>query len=278
MSINLPPISLASATVGTTGSIDLTKVAHRLAPKFLARPDDDINTERLCIFNESGCGLRVQWADSGGTQHTIIAGRQATLQIPPNESTLLYTVVYVIPQATVTSLLADYYAPGEKIPDTGLLGNSPVGGSIVTTSATSLNLVSSDLLQSVYLDDTSFAGVSTLIPSQYPNPTGARDIGLAARTGAASAILVAQTDGANNRFQLKSHLAFPDNPDNIDIGGIEILTATGSGTFSHSLGVTPRIVLLVCTATASSFFVGSYTTTQFTVSGVTGQWKALLIA
>lgn len=272
MPIALPSVDLSTATIGSKGSIDLTRVMTRVGPAYENKP------AYLRLLNESGCGISISYQDRGGDSFYVIAGDRPLIPIYPGESALLYTVIYVLANPQISMLLAILYQPGETIPDAATLGNSPVGGTIVTTSATALNLIASDSKETVYLDDVNFAGVNVLVPSQYPKATGAVDIGLAAQTGPASAILALVTNGAANQIQMRSHLGLALG--SLYAAGWQVYSGTGTQIgFNHGLGATPQIALITITNQPDTWWVGNYTSTTVDVHMTTGttQWKMLII-
>lgn len=122
MSVQIANVSLSAAVVGTTGSIDLgaippPTIGAQMNPKQML-------AATLLIFNESACGLTASFPVSGET-FTIAAGHWKQVTVPPNETTLKYDVIYVLPNPFVSKLLVDLYLPGEAMDSIGSLGNSP---------------------------------------------------------------------------------------------------------------------------------------------------------
>lgn len=111
MSAQVANIDLSAAVVGTSGSILIGQslppatIHQQMNPQAAPRPE-------LLVFNESGCGLTCMWPTSRET-FTIPAGQWRRLCIPPGETELFYTVLYVLRNAPVAVLLADLCYVGE---------------------------------------------------------------------------------------------------------------------------------------------------------------------
>ena len=130
MSQNLPAVNLALASVGSSGPLSWVGLVSQGSPSLGVRA----GRPTLRLFNESGCGLDITF-DTGRSDR-IPAGAWAVYQLA-GEQSLTWTVTYVLPGAPVALLLAVLYEPGEAVPDTPLLGNSPIGiGGTVNTSTT----------------------------------------------------------------------------------------------------------------------------------------------
>lgn len=124
MSIQIANIDLSGAVVGTAGKITIpsmppTPIAAQMAPQRWSGAT-------LLVYNESGCGLTVTFPISNETI-TIAAGHWKQLHVPPDEVELDYIVIYVLPNAPVSLLLADLYLATEAVDSVGSLGNSPIG-------------------------------------------------------------------------------------------------------------------------------------------------------
>lgn len=132
MSIALPIIDLSTAIVGTTGIVDLGANGIGQAQPFQNQPG------HLRMFNESGSGL--QFTSNEGTINEVVpAGAWHIFTVSPNVSTFTWTVIYQLPNPPVTKLILIYYNAVEQMPDTPILGNSPIGiGGTVSTSTTSI--------------------------------------------------------------------------------------------------------------------------------------------
>ncbi len=121
------PIDLSTAVVGTTGDINIPTVTSE-------------EGYHLLLFNESGCGLKLRFYESGDTDN-IPAGGWRKYPLIPGEDTVTWTVIYTLPNAPVSLLIGTLYKPGEKVPDVGTLGNSPIsiGGTVATSSIQTLS-------------------------------------------------------------------------------------------------------------------------------------------
>ena len=130
MSFPLPSVDLTSAVAGTTGTISLNNVGVSAGgvsnnPRLIKSP------AMLALLNESGCGLQIVYSQ-GGQGFNLPAGAWTAVALPPGENLLTYTVLYSLTNPQVSKLLLTYYAPGEQVPQSMTLGNSPIGGSTAT--------------------------------------------------------------------------------------------------------------------------------------------------
>lgn len=134
MSISLPTVNLTGLAVGATGNVTFPAIAA------VARPGHPQEVPHLQIFNDSGHGLQVT-TKVGGSKFSLPAGAWRTIAIKPNETEIDFVVVYVLPSPPVDLLLVDLYLQGETPPDSGTLGNSPVGigGTVATSSSSTLS-------------------------------------------------------------------------------------------------------------------------------------------
>ncbi|MGH8397491.1 MAG: hypothetical protein ACRETA_04510 [Gammaproteobacteria bacterium] len=128
MSDLIPFIDLTTAVVGTTGTIQLP-----LAGMTGNQPS------HLRIFNESGCGLQIQFND--GSDDYVPAGAWPVYELGNSVTQMSWQVTYVIPNAPINQLQLIYYYPGENVPAQPTLGNSPIGitGSVTTGGSTLSN-------------------------------------------------------------------------------------------------------------------------------------------
>jgi len=133
MSQAIPQTDMSNLTVGATGNINMPSVTS-----------DKGYT--LILFNESGCGLKIQFLTSGDSDN-VPAGAWRTYTLSAAEERITWTVIYVLPGAPVSLLLGTIYLPGEKVPAIGTLGNSPIGigGSVSTSGVQTLSNESSVL-------------------------------------------------------------------------------------------------------------------------------------
>lgn len=131
MSIPMSPISLTGATAGQKATIPLNNLGIIADPSLIQKPGT------LYFFNDSGAGLQIS-LDTSQSGFFLPAGAWKPVSIGPGEASFTYVVVYVLPNPPVSSLLVEYYAPGEAVPPTVTLGNSPIGGAVSSSNATSL--------------------------------------------------------------------------------------------------------------------------------------------
>lgn len=135
MSIALPSVSLASVSVGQTGIVDLKNTGVDANPSRIGTP------AHLMIYNESGVGLIISFLVGQASFH-LPAGGWLPVVLQPGESQVKWAVEYVlnvVGGAPVSQLLVTYYAPNEPMPPVPQLGNSPIGGSVGTSSIQSLS-------------------------------------------------------------------------------------------------------------------------------------------
>ena len=130
MSDQLPTIDLSTAVVGDSGSVTKIPVGGAYSLN---------NPGMLRVFNESGCGLNIQFND--GTDDFVPAGAWPIFPLGPNVTSMTWTVQYIIPNAPIAQMVLVYYYPGEPIPQNVVLGNSPIGitGNVTTSSVQSLS-------------------------------------------------------------------------------------------------------------------------------------------
>jgi hypothetical protein len=128
MGTTIIPIDLSTAVVGTTGDINIPTVTSG-------------EGYHLLLFNESGCGLKLRFLQSDDTD-SIPAGGWRKYPLIPGETTVTWTVIYVLPNAPVSMLIGTIYKPGEEVPEIGTLGNSPIaiGGTVNTVGGTASSI------------------------------------------------------------------------------------------------------------------------------------------
>lgn len=128
MSSQLPPLDLTNQPVGFQGLISFNQFL-----KF--NPAMQSQAANLWLFNESGAGLNVVFQQSGNA-HYLPAGAWGYYALAPNDGQVQVTITYLLPNPPVSQLNAVYYAPGEPLPQSFTLGNSPIGiGGTVNTSS-----------------------------------------------------------------------------------------------------------------------------------------------
>lgn len=127
MSSKLKPLDLTSQAIGFSGTIDFSQFM-----KF--DPMNLQNAANIWLFNESGAGLDIKFLQSGNA-HYLPAGGWGFFAVAPNDAQVQATITYLLPNPPVSQLNAIYYAPGEPLPQSFTLGNSPIGiGGTVNTS------------------------------------------------------------------------------------------------------------------------------------------------
>ena len=134
MSYQITPIDLSVIAVGKSGQISFNSVRNKIArdPLHATEP------AHLRLFNESGSTLLIA-SDDWSIQDTVPAGAWPTYEIGQSVSLINFTVDSVLPNPPIQKLYPVFYAPGEQVPDTPQLGNSPIGGGVSTTSIQTLS-------------------------------------------------------------------------------------------------------------------------------------------
>lgn len=158
MSYALPAVSLAGAIVGTTGQIKLDTIKNRVSYDPAHAGQDG----HIRIYNESGCLLKMT-TDTGDEEY-VPAGAWYGHSVDVALDLITYEVLGIIPSAPVTLLLLVYYPPGEDIPPTPTLGNSPVatiggGGGVATTLSNEGNALGTLVID---MGDVAFPNIFTL--------------------------------------------------------------------------------------------------------------------
>lgn len=192
MSFTLPIVNLSSATVGTTGTVTWASIAPQAA--FAAAG----STPHLAIFNESGCGLTLQM--STGEQLFLPAGGWRNLDLNPSCTSFSYSVAYTMIGALVNSLVVVWFGPEEEPPPPTILGNSPIGGSTLTSTANeALRLVGQagspyGLTTTTGLNNSLFLSAMAML---IPDVTTAVSLGLIGRSNNGTSIVddIAWFDG-----------------------------------------------------------------------------------
>src|SRR5258706_2080282 len=130
MSIGLPTFDMSTLAVGQVGNITFQN-----ALGITADPGNLYKPAHLLIHNESGSGVLVNFQTGGDSFH-LPAGGWRVEAMTPGEAGITFLVEYKLPNPPVQLFLVTYYAPGEMVPDPGVLGNSPIGiGGCVQTSS-----------------------------------------------------------------------------------------------------------------------------------------------
>lgn len=122
--------------MGSEGSIDLTQVGVGAGgvsanPSLLNKPAN------LFLFNESGCLLTITFEQTGNG-FKLPAGGWTLTPLPMGEYQINWSVDFLLGGAPINLLVGTYYAPGEPTPSTFSLGNSPIGGNVITGAATTI--------------------------------------------------------------------------------------------------------------------------------------------
>lgn len=138
MSQQVAAINLSAAVIGTTGAISWQSAA--VPPTIRQQMLPQQTGAALLVWNDSGCILRCVYPTTLES-FTLTAGAWRELHPPAGEIVINYTVTAIFPNATVSFLLADYFAPGEPVDAVGTLGNSPIGlsGSLPTSVTQVIN-------------------------------------------------------------------------------------------------------------------------------------------
>lgn len=200
---------------------------------------------------------------SGGAQSYILIKNDGTMQVWCNSAGTLTKMVSVAPgnNSTAATATIDHASKADALMDVYSVSPPHIQMSIGDTGSAF----------TVYF--TPVAPPSTGLPIQW---------GYLTAGGAGAYALQFNTDGSVE--VLVGALKIDNGPVNFRYGGSisgqQTVTGSGNGTFSHSLGVSPAIVLLEVTSGGASIHqVGSYTTSGFTVAGLSGSqsWKALVL-
>lgn len=158
MAAQLPDINLAGVTVGQTLLYTgMSQVISTFSPERVRR----LGKPHLRILNESPVGLILTFQPSN-QQVPVPAGYWGDVELNPNDDTFTYLVKYILSNAGVNLLLLTFYVPGEPLPATNVLGNSPINGAVVTPVATTANVLqgTGQIFGVTEQDDTSSLGVS----------------------------------------------------------------------------------------------------------------------
>ena len=136
MSYTLPQIDLSSTQIGQSVIIDFSAVRNQVA----FDPAHASDPAHIRIFNESGSALSIA-ADSGNLNDYVPAGAWPAYPIDQGASKITCTVVSKLPNPPIQLILPTFYVPGEPVPETPQLGNSPIGigGTIQTSSVQTLS-------------------------------------------------------------------------------------------------------------------------------------------
>lgn len=134
MSINLGNVDLTGLPVGSTGTIKIPNVS-------LNNPGGTEVSSYLMLFNESGCGLNLDFSDGETAFAPAGSWPRFELHAPP-VSQVKWRIDYLLPNPPVSKLIPIFYYPGEPLDSVPTLGNSPIGiGGIVSTA---INVLSNE--------------------------------------------------------------------------------------------------------------------------------------
>lgn len=132
MSQLVPYVDLSLYAVGQNGQLQLSSTLAKVPVNPAINPID--NPMHIRIYNDSGSTLQIH-DDNGTISDYVPAGAWPTYTLDPNSFTIYFSVVSILPNPPIQLLMATIYGPGETVPDTPQLGNSPVGiGGTVKTS------------------------------------------------------------------------------------------------------------------------------------------------
>ena len=138
MSQAVPLVDLSLYGSGTSGILDLTSTLAKIPynPSYTSSGD----TAHIRMFNDSGSALQIH-DDNGTISDYIPAGAWPAYSLDPGSTKIYFTVIQVLPNPPIQLLMCTIYGPGETVPGTPQLGNSPVGigGTIQTSSVQTLS-------------------------------------------------------------------------------------------------------------------------------------------
>lgn len=135
MSESLDTIDLSLLGIGQEGKIDISQVKTAYI-----NPGEQ-SPAHIRIYNDSGSTLRIR-SDTGTIQDYVPAGAWLTYPIDHSVQAINFTVIGMIPNAPIQLLMPTYFAPGEEVPATPQLGNSPVGiGNTVPINASGTSVI-----------------------------------------------------------------------------------------------------------------------------------------
>ena len=161
MSIALPLVDLSSAILGTSGSIAFSNVGIS-AGGVSSNPTNLFNRAHVRLHNNSKFGLYIAFQQEGHSDH-LDPGAWRTYDLIPGESGVNWQVEAIMnATAPIAILSATYYAPGENVDDPGTLGNSPIGGTAITTGQTLSNEGNPSNLLVIDMGDVTFNQLVTI--------------------------------------------------------------------------------------------------------------------
>lgn len=136
MSYRVPFIDMSTLAVGSTNKIDLQAILGKIPTD----PTEFGSPAHIRMYNDSGSTIEV-WSDNGIFEDTIPAGAWPTYAVEPGTNAIYFNVIHILPNPPIQILSLTIYGPGEQVPDTPSLGNSPVGigGAVQTSSVQTLS-------------------------------------------------------------------------------------------------------------------------------------------
>jgi len=260
MSIPLTPFDLSPLAVGQSGSIDLTKIMNQggLNPG---------NKPTLRLFNDSGSGLQVNFPVSGiGFQ--LPAGAWQDVNPQPGESSIDFTVLYLLPNPPVTLLMVTYYSPNEQLPAMPQLGNSPIGGGVTIATANNVSNTGQPPFTSIVYGlpsgDNNALGALNLENSgfgQFGDSIYQGEIEVSGPSGNATTItndnittpdlVVGNSHVASNSVTTPKILLTQGSISKISLTG-PFTTVVGHITINHGLGAVPDFIFISINSTSTS--------------------------
>lgn len=173
MSFAIATTNLASATAGSSGTVDWSAIAQSIGFP------NSTDTPHLQLYNESPCELRLTM--STGEQFVLPAGGWQNIPLNAQCTRLTYEVLAVLnANPIVALLLGTWYAPDEVVPNIPVLGNSPIGATVaISPIANELQGVG----QSLGFTEFDSSGTPMLLPF----------------SGTTQGMIFASLDGSGNR-------------------------------------------------------------------------------
>lgn len=123
MSETIAPIDLSIIPINGTSKVDLTQL------KTAWNNPTEQSLAHIRLYNDSGSTLQIR-SDDGRIQDYVPAGAWLTYPIDHSIQSIDFTVISILPNPPIQLLMPTYFSPGEEVPGTPQLGNSPVGGSV----------------------------------------------------------------------------------------------------------------------------------------------------
>lgn len=158
MSYKLPLIDMSVYSAGNSFKISLDSIKQKVA----FDPTRAADPSHLRMFNESGSTLAIT-TDSGTIDDYVPAGSWPTYELDQSTNSINVNVVSVMSNPPLQLLMCTFYEPGEKVPDTPQLGNSPIGGTSKTSSIQTLSNEGNPINQLVLdIGDVNFASLVTI--------------------------------------------------------------------------------------------------------------------